>query len=164
MGSVQVESNLRFPGQYYDEETGLHYNWMRHYEPQLGRFTAKDPIDFAGGDTNLYAYVQNNTVNRVDPSGLYWFQQDWQAANPIVGREGHPIVWPGGPISSFVEKYVPAGRTLAEIHDPLVDVLRNAGVWDWLATYPTLIPAYVAAIALEVLRFFGIVEQPTPCE
>ena len=43
---------------------------FRHYDPEVGRFTAKDPIGFAGGDTNLYAYVRNNPVNFTDPSGL----------------------------------------------------------------------------------------------
>jgi len=42
----------------------------RDYDPAIGRWTAKDPIDFAGGDANLYGYVQNNPVNWVDPLGL----------------------------------------------------------------------------------------------
>jgi hypothetical protein len=42
----------------------------RDYDPALGRFTAKDPIDFAGGDLNLYGYVQNDPISRIDPSGL----------------------------------------------------------------------------------------------
>ena len=42
----------------------------RHYDPQIGRWTTKDPIGFAGGDTNLYGYVANDPVNWTDPSGL----------------------------------------------------------------------------------------------
>lgn len=67
--SPKTTLNLRLPGQYYDEETGLHYNWHRFYEPRIGRYTTPDPIGLAGG-THLYAYSQNDPINRVDPLGL----------------------------------------------------------------------------------------------
>ncbi|MBI5591469.1 MAG: RHS domain-containing protein, partial [Deltaproteobacteria bacterium] len=63
-----VKNNLRFPGQYFDEETGLHYNWHRFYDPETGRYISADPIGLDGG-MNLYAYVLNNPVNLIDPSG-----------------------------------------------------------------------------------------------
>ena len=66
-----VENNLRFAGQYYDDETGLHYNYHRYYDPATGRYLTADPIGLAGG-INLFAYVQNNPINRVDPHGLFW--------------------------------------------------------------------------------------------
>ncbi len=63
-----VENNLRFQGQYFDKETGLHYNRFRYYDPDVGRFIHQDPIGLVGGD-NLYLYVPN-PINWLDPFGL----------------------------------------------------------------------------------------------
>jgi RHS repeat-associated protein len=64
----EVEQNLRFQGQYFDDETGLHYNTFRYYDPGVGRFITQDPIGLLGGD-NLYRYVPNPTA-WVDSLGL----------------------------------------------------------------------------------------------
>jgi RHS repeat-associated protein len=73
-----VVNNFRFPGQYYDVETGLHYNYNRYYDPSTGRYLTPDPIGLRGG-LNLFAYVLNNPVNMIDPEGLkcgsWW--NDW---------------------------------------------------------------------------------------
>jgi RHS repeat-associated protein len=63
-----IENPFRFPGQYYDQETGLHYNYFRYYNPQTGRYITPDPIGLEGG-INLFAYVANNPVNMIDPAG-----------------------------------------------------------------------------------------------
>ncbi|MFZ5569766.1 MAG: RHS repeat domain-containing protein [Thermodesulfobacteriota bacterium] len=66
-----VTSNLRFPGQYFDQETGLYYNWYRFYDPTIGRYIKKDPIGFRGGDINLYGYGLNCPTNRIDNTGKF---------------------------------------------------------------------------------------------
>jgi len=58
-----------YPGQYYDSETGLHYNYFRYYDPSTGRYVTPDPIGLDGG-INLFTYVGNNPVAFVDPEGL----------------------------------------------------------------------------------------------
>jgi RHS repeat-associated protein len=70
----EVEQNLRFQGQYFDDETGLHYNTFRYYDPQVGRFITQDPIGLDGG-MNLYRYVPNPTA-WIDP----WGWECWSTA------------------------------------------------------------------------------------
>ncbi len=61
--------NLRFPGQYYQAETGLNYNYFRDYDPGSGRYVESDPIGLRGG-INRYSYAGSNPISRKDPSGL----------------------------------------------------------------------------------------------
>ena len=60
---------MRLPGQYYDQETGLHYNYFRYYDPATGRYLTADPIGQDAGP-NLYSYVGNNPLFWIDPLGL----------------------------------------------------------------------------------------------
>jgi RHS repeat-associated protein len=66
---AEVEYNLRFPGQYYDGESGLHYNYFRDYDPVVGRYIQADPIGLAGG-MNAYTYAYGNPLALADPYGL----------------------------------------------------------------------------------------------
>ena len=63
-----VPQPLRLPGQYFDEESGLHYNRHRYYDPHCARYISQDPIGLAGGE-NAYSYVAN-PITWIDPLGL----------------------------------------------------------------------------------------------
>jgi RHS repeat-associated protein len=67
---VNVTNNLRFPGQYHDQETGLHYNMARDYQPGIGRYIEGDRMGLNGG-INIYAYVGGNPIGQIDPLGLF---------------------------------------------------------------------------------------------
>ena len=73
-----------FAGGLKDPDTGLIRFGYRDYDPTTGRWTARDPIGFAGGDTNLYGYVSNDPVNFVDPTG----EIAWAVVGAIIGAGG----------------------------------------------------------------------------
>ena len=95
-------------GWYFDTETGLHYNWNRYYDPETGRYLSPDPIGLDGG-LNLYAYVENDPVNWVDPWGLFSVFDLWL---------GHPE-YEGSPLGcerfckdggEYYDVYIPAPK------------------------------------------------------
>ncbi|MDC7897889.1 RHS repeat-associated core domain-containing protein, partial [Escherichia coli] len=93
---ASFEQNLRYAGQYFDNETGLHFNTFRFYDPQIGRFLMPDPIGLLGG-INLYQYAPNPLV-WVEPLGLDRFPscmdttQGYQRQHLILySLRNHPI-------------------------------------------------------------------------
>ncbi len=69
--TLSSEVPFGFAGGLHDRDTGLVRFGYRDYDPETGRWTAKDPILFAGGDTDLYGYCLNDPVNLVDPTGKF---------------------------------------------------------------------------------------------
>nr|WP_306958621.1 RNase A-like domain-containing protein [Pseudomonas synxantha] len=111
----KIDNPLRFQGQYFDQESGLHYNRHRYYNPDIGRYLTPDPVKLAGG-INGYRYVPNPT-GWVDPLGL--------SCKKTSCPEGpYSVIVPGGGLAAheaagghLMEKHV--GRTDQQLLDRL---------------------------------------------
>ncbi|QCY13041.1 RHS repeat protein [Pseudomonas sp. MPC6] len=114
----EVEQNLRFQGQYFDDETGLHYNTFRYYDPGVGRFVTQDPIGLLGGD-NLYQYAPNST-SWIDPWGLAFKSVNFEGSKelfPVSGNQKNivSIQMQGSRGRDFTEAYRQAGLKEADV-------------------------------------------------
>ena len=96
-----VENNLRFAGQYFDSESGLHYNYHRYYDPSLGRYITSDPIGLEGG-LNTYGYVSSNPLIYIDPYGL---KQICLPGLRCYGQQNNPAL-PGKPSAPNIKNTV----------------------------------------------------------
>ena len=97
-GISEVKFNLRYPGQYADEESGLFYNGYRTYDPRVGRYTQGDPIGLDGG-WNRFGYVDGDPLSYVDPEGLAGGPPRSTPRVPIPGGGAGS----GGIVSSIAE-------------------------------------------------------------
>ena len=89
-GDITTDTNpgfqpFGFAGGLYDADTGLVRFGARDYDPEIGRWTAKDPIGLQGGDTNLYGYVVNDPINLRDGNGLWAVRAAFTVGGAIVG-------------------------------------------------------------------------------
>ncbi|WP_346833861.1 RHS repeat-associated core domain-containing protein [Pseudomonas koreensis] len=106
-GEDYLDQPLRFQGQYFDAESGLHYNRHRYYDPRLGRYLTPDPVKLAGG-LNQYRYVPNPT-GWVDPLGL-------NSNCPPPNKPGCEV--PGGIVGAKVDEGEPQVPNLTHGVDP----------------------------------------------
>ena len=90
MGRTRYKTTVRLPGQYFDQESGLHYNYFRYYDPGTGRYLTSDPIGLQA-DLNTYAYGLNNSLRWIDPYGLETKLNLFEGANGA----GHLGLQPG---------------------------------------------------------------------
>ena len=110
--SVTFSFPLRFPGQYYDAETLLHYNYFRDYDSSLGRYVESDPVALIGG-INTFAYVTARPLRFADRFGLQQIcdvtcRVAFQAAGirtPLTRPDGHP--WGYGCGSGKGDAFIP---------------------------------------------------------
>ena len=122
-----------FAGGLHDRDTGLVRFGHRDYDPETGRWTAKDPILFAGGDTDLYGYCLNDPVNLVDSKGLFW-----DKIVPFFAKKMPKPISAESIIIEFAEKekdaienewpYVPEMRDRSSQLDDLIEYAGKGGL------------------------------------
>ncbi|MGC9965624.1 MAG: RHS repeat-associated core domain-containing protein, partial [Syntrophobacteraceae bacterium] len=104
-----------FAGGLYDPDTGLVHFGYRDYDPDTGTWTAKDPILFKGGDTNLFGYCLNDPVNWIDTFGLIYNPYSLKAlAGDVIGLAGLSAIVAGVPVIGVPLVAVAVGLELWE--------------------------------------------------
>jgi RHS repeat-associated protein len=103
-----VAQNLRFPGQYFQLETGLAYNWHRTYDPVTGRYTQPDPLRFVDGPA-IYQYAMASPFMRVDREGLD--NHGWPANGGVINGSGDPVTAYGDDDGgNWIPRTIPPGK------------------------------------------------------
>ena len=142
-GKVISDSNpgfqpFGFAGGLYDPLTTLTRFGARDYDAETGRWTAKDPILFAGGDVSLYGYVNQDPVNFLDPSGLATNVVIWQPVGFGASSFGHVSTDINGTTYSFG----PSGMSVM----PTSDYIARNGFRNGMAVGINLTPQQEAAV------------------
>jgi RHS repeat-associated protein len=141
-----IALNLRFPGQYFDDEMGLNYNYFRNYEPSTGRYVESDPIGLLGGNST-YSYVRASPLRKADFSGL-WSTVDLELYDWYLHGDGSYV-----DISAWCQDYIADAtvellasklRTKAGIHAKELANAGFTGTEDW--TYGERNNLYVTSI------------------
>ncbi|MBZ0142996.1 MAG: RHS repeat-associated core domain-containing protein, partial [Rhodocyclaceae bacterium] len=142
-GRITLDTNpgfqpFGFAGGLYDPQTGLTRFGARDYDPEIGRWTSKDPIGFAGGSAGLYNYVGNDPVNLVDPSGLST-RESYETCVGVVEDTSLGIL--EGTLTGSVNENLagPIGGIVTYFATKVVgSVLCGASHWDVLTTDETI--------------------------
>jgi len=101
--NAAVDTLFGYTGREWDSDIDLQHNRARWYDPATGNWISKDPIGFAAGDANLYRYVGNGPATKFDPSGLWWWDDDWieLGLGGLLGFQGQNVLEGAG--TSIVE-------------------------------------------------------------
>jgi RHS repeat-associated protein len=105
-GPETALSPYLFTGRRFDAESGLYYVRNRYYSPLLGKFISPDPLDYVDG-MNVYAYVNGNTANLVDPMGTHWDEEDERRLHPDSSSGNRSVPPPPRPLPSFPIPRIP---------------------------------------------------------
>lgn len=148
---TEFENSYTYTGREWDKETGLYYYRARYYDPMEGRFISKDPIGFLGG-INLYTYVQNNSINWTDPTGLAPKLPTLPPKKPGDGCGDAktdclvPDLYPGA-CKAHDECYSTPGKTKAQCD--------NEFFWNMVAESGPSPNVFVPAFYWAAVRFWG---------
>jgi RHS repeat-associated protein len=139
----EVDQPFRLLGQYFDEETGLHYNLARYHDPRFGRFLTQDPLRVSGGSLNFYLYAAGDPLNKCDPTG--------ELIPLLVGVGILAAIAIGAAVNGYRE-YKRQKEEYGEVKKPL-DVVEEAGIGGAAG----LVGAVVAIGAAKVLAAGAVV-------
>lgn len=138
--------NLRMPGQYFDRDTNLFYNYFRDYDPQLGRYVQSDPVGLRG-DPNTYAYVNSTPNTKIDPLGLWstaahnYFIDNFAARHPgLSGEWGFIGEMKAG--SAYTDSWMFQGGQYSYMHAMSSDYWSPAEAKSMMCNY---VKAYMGA-------------------
>lgn len=148
-----IENNFRFPGQYFDAKSGLHYNYHRYYDPSIGRYLRVDPIGLAGMDPNPFGYAQNNSINLIDTLGLitssYYNSHGYSDYDIDYG-----MAWVSAP-----QKYNPKHNVLRKLAPDYITtsgvILTEEFVADWYSSDKGFLPSECSDINLSTALIGG---------
>lgn len=142
---IMFAYNLRFPGQYWDEETELHYNYFRTYDPTTGRYLESDPIGLAGG-INTYGYARNDPLGLYDSLGLVPFDELFLC---LMGSEGVSVK---GCFQDLASKALGEHRDAAEL---VAQELKDGAVKCGMCVARCSVQTLIGASPEEFLLTFG---------
>jgi RHS repeat-associated protein len=143
--------NLRFPGQYYQAETGLFYNYFRTFDPQMGKYLESDPIGLDGGGYSTYAYANGNPISNTDPLGLYL---------RIVGSTPTNQAALEGALATLEQTFRGGGLVQMAENSPYMYVLTDLYNDQYQAAYYDFIAPFLININPD---FHPLIHVATPC-